>query len=81
MSEYDDTVTVELALPTDLLAAVDEAAAERGHDARSEAAREALAVWIGAVEDGSDEESGLAGLTDRLGDRNVDVDVGVDVFD
>ncbi|WP_336002242.1 hypothetical protein [Halorientalis halophila] len=78
MGEYDDTVEVELDVPTRLLAAVDEAGQARGHGSREEAVQAALLAWVDAV--GEESESGgggLGGFTDGLSD--VDVDVGVDV--
>ncbi|SEN01412.1 hypothetical protein SAMN05216388_1001156 [Halorientalis persicus] len=78
MGEYDDTTTIEVELPTALLAAVDEAGAAGGYDGRSEAVQAALVAWVDAI-DGESEDSGgaLGGLSDGLSD--VDVDVGVDV--
>jgi metal-responsive CopG/Arc/MetJ family transcriptional regulator len=78
MGEYDDTTTIEVELPTALLAAVDEAGAAGGYDGRSEAVQAALVAWVDVI-DGESEDSGgaLGGLSDGLSD--VDVDVGVDV--
>lgn len=78
MCAYDDTTAVEVALPTALLAAVDEAGAAGGYDGRPEAVQAALVAWVDAVEAENEDSGGaLGGFTDGLSD--VDVDVGVDV--